>query len=171
MITVLSTTYVNATTLTAVINIAPDATLGFYDVAVTSGGRKGIGASKFEVTQAMAISGAEIGYGIVADGQTVGRTGAPGAFWTTPPPGWLTLSVVQDGPTRSRTTVRPLLARTGHTSSSQAYLFQRLAGGWQLTILPRAWPGLLPARSPPTRPRALQFSSGESKGRRPPPGN
>lgn len=138
-IAVLSTTYVNSTTLTAVISIAPDATLGFYDVAVTSGGRKGIGASKFEVTQALAIQGTEIGYGILAGGETVGRTGAPGGFYFDPSSGRVdTLGRPGRAYAISNDGLSIAGGDGGTGSTTAAWVFQRVAGTWQPSLLPKS---------------------------------
>lgn len=58
-ITVNSTKYVSSTQLTANITIAPNATVQYYNVAVTtSTGRKGVGTELFTVTLATPIPGA-----------------------------------------------------------------------------------------------------------------
>src|SRR5690349_15363596 len=53
---VTNTQYVSSTQLIATIDIAPDADLAFYDVAVTNSDRKkGIGTELFEVTTAVSL--------------------------------------------------------------------------------------------------------------------
>src|SRR3712207_454981 len=52
---VTSTDYVSSTELVATIDIASDADLALYDVAVTSGRGKGIGTEMFEVTDGTSI--------------------------------------------------------------------------------------------------------------------
>lgn len=65
-VTVLSTTYVSSTQLSATIDISTSAQLSLYDVAVTQTGRKGIGTESstnpdlFEVTNAIIASGMQI---------------------------------------------------------------------------------------------------------------
>ena len=62
-IQVLSTQYVSATKVVATINIAGDATVALYSVAITNPNRKrGIGTEKFEVTQAVLVPGMEFAY-------------------------------------------------------------------------------------------------------------
>lgn len=87
-ITVRSSSFVSSTELVAVIEIASDADLALYDVAVTtSGGRKGIGTEKFEVTTANLLpqlSGPgnnSLAWGINDAGQVVGRSNSRAFFW------------------------------------------------------------------------------------------
>lgn len=88
-ITVRSTAYVSSTRLVATIDIAPTAPLTFYDIAVTSTGRKGgIGSLKFEVTTATplpTLSGSgpvSTAFGISDAGLMVGQTNGFAAVWT-----------------------------------------------------------------------------------------
>lgn len=72
-----STTFVSASELRANIDIAGDAAIDLYDVAVyTTGGRKGIGTEKFSVTSAvpLGVTGATSdALGMNAAGRIVGR--------------------------------------------------------------------------------------------------
>jgi hypothetical protein len=91
-VTVLSTTFVSSTEVVADVQIAPDADLAFYDVAITitlvDGGRKkGIGIEKFEVTSAILLpelSGPgnnSVARGVNDAGQVVGRSNANAFYW------------------------------------------------------------------------------------------
>jgi hypothetical protein len=80
-VTVRSSQFVSATQVVATIDIAGDAEISFYDIAVTtSGGRKGIGTERFEVTTANLIpelsgpGNSSQAWGINEAGQTVGRS-------------------------------------------------------------------------------------------------
>ena len=81
--------YVSSTQLIATIDIAADADLAFYDVAVTNSDRKkGIGTELFEVTTALslgALDGSTTAYGGNDNGEVVGVTlGATshGFYWS-----------------------------------------------------------------------------------------
>lgn len=78
-VTVLATQFVSSTEVDATINIAADASLSFYDVAVTTNGKKGIGTELFEVTTAIPITGAGLARDANDNGQVVGRD--PIYFW------------------------------------------------------------------------------------------
>lgn len=79
-ISVNSTQFVSSTELVATISIAGDATLAFYDIAITRPGRKGgIGTMLFEVTQAIALQGTSRIRWANESGQLVGQ-GPGGAF-------------------------------------------------------------------------------------------
>jgi hypothetical protein len=83
-VVVRSTRFVSSTQLVATIEIAPDADLAFYDIAVTNPDRKkGIGTEMFEVTTGLAIGslggntnanavsdlGAAVGYTVISNSQ------------------------------------------------------------------------------------------------------
>lgn len=137
-IEVVSTTYNSSTSLTAVINISPTADLAFYDVAVISGGRKGIGAEKYEVTQATPIVGTEIGYAVNDFGQAVGRVGVPGAFFYEPQAARLdTLGSPGRGHDLSDDGVTVVGGYTFNASTAEAYVYRRVSGSWQRTLLPK----------------------------------
>jgi hypothetical protein len=74
-ISVLSTQYVSSTELRATIKVAPDAQISFYDVAVTltSTGKKGIGAERFEVSSAQQIVGGGLARWVNMRGDVTGR--------------------------------------------------------------------------------------------------
>jgi hypothetical protein len=78
-----TTIFVSSSEIRAVIDIAGDAELAFYDVAVyTSGGRKGVGTERFEVTAAQPLAGLGHAIGINDAGMVVGGASAGGAgFW------------------------------------------------------------------------------------------
>ncbi|HKP30773.1 MAG TPA: hypothetical protein VJU15_15280, partial [Gemmatimonadales bacterium] len=81
-ITVVSTAFVNSSTLDATINIANDAEVAFYDIAIIRGGRKGgIGTELFEVTQATPIDGTSILRGVNEQGMLGVGLEFP-AYWT-----------------------------------------------------------------------------------------
>lgn len=77
-VTVRSTRYVSATQLVATVDIAPDADLAFYDIAVTNADRKkGIGTEMFEVTTGLNLGslGGNTNANAVSDnGDAVGYT-------------------------------------------------------------------------------------------------
>jgi hypothetical protein len=82
-VTVVSTQFISSTELDATINIENDATLAFYDVAVTTlRGRKGIGTEVWELTQAIAVPGTSILRGVNDNGNLggslYGNGGTPG---------------------------------------------------------------------------------------------
>lgn len=77
-----STTFVSTSELRANIDIAADAEIALYDVAVyTAGGRKGIGTEKFEVTAAVELGISGLGRGINDAGQVVGGSSEGAYFW------------------------------------------------------------------------------------------
>ena len=76
-ITVNSTKFVSSTQLTANISIAPNATVQYYDVAVTtSTGKKGIGTELFTVTLADSIPGATDAFAVNDAGRVTGTDAA-----------------------------------------------------------------------------------------------
>jgi hypothetical protein len=86
-----NTVVVSSTQITTTIDIAVDADMALYDVAVTTSGRKrGIGTEMFEVTQATAIStlgGGSLPRDVNSSGLVTGRGGPPtgptqAVFWT-----------------------------------------------------------------------------------------
>ncbi len=88
-IQVLSTQYVTSTQLIATINIASDAELALYDVAVAGLGRKGgIGTEMFEVTTATVLvevtgtGNTSVAVGISDAGLMVGRSKTQAAVWS-----------------------------------------------------------------------------------------
>jgi hypothetical protein len=78
-----TTIFISSSEIRATIDIAGDAELAFYDIAVyTSGGRKGIGTERFEVTAAQPLAGLGHAIGINDAGMVVGGASAGGAgFW------------------------------------------------------------------------------------------
>jgi hypothetical protein len=81
-ISVSSPHVVNSTTMTAVINIAPNSPLDFRDVLVTNTDRThGIGAAVFEVTQAQIIPGTKAARGVNDNGEAVGSLTNGGTFY------------------------------------------------------------------------------------------
>ncbi|HEX9166448.1 MAG TPA: hypothetical protein VF862_11105, partial [Gemmatimonadales bacterium] len=86
-VVVTSTQFVSSSQLVATLDIAADADISFYDVAVTTlGGKKGIGTEKFEVTTAVVptLDGAgnnSYAWGMNAAGQIVGRSNGNAFFW------------------------------------------------------------------------------------------
>ncbi len=135
-IAVRSTQFVSPTQLVATIDVATDAALSLYDIAVTtSGGRKGIGTAKFEVTQAQPVIGTETVYGANDAGELAGRVGSPGAFYYSPVTGLDTLGapgrafdISEDG--------RTVVGWTGACCAG-AFVYQNVGGSWQYTILPK----------------------------------
>jgi probable HAF family extracellular repeat protein len=91
-VTVTRTVFVGASELRATIDIAAEADIDLYDVAVyTLGGRKGVGTEKFEVTAATAIgrlgNGVTSARGVNEQGHVVGASaftgeGAHAFFWS-----------------------------------------------------------------------------------------
>jgi hypothetical protein len=81
-IAVVSTQFVNSTTLVAVINIAPTSPVDFRDVMVTNSDRtQGIGAAVFEVTQARIIPGAAPARDVNDNGEVTGSLPNTGTFY------------------------------------------------------------------------------------------
>ena len=91
-INVVGTQYVSSTQLIATIDIALDAELRYYDIAVSGPGRKGgIGTERFEVTSANLLpqltgrngeSGTSVAWGINDAGHIVGRSATQAFFWS-----------------------------------------------------------------------------------------
>jgi hypothetical protein len=135
-IQVLSTQFVSAGELLATINIALDAVVAFYDIAVLRPGRKGgIGTMLFEVTQATPIEATETAFGVNSAGETVGRIGPPGAFHFTPPAGLVALGA----PGRAFDISEDGNAVVGFTGvcCAGAFLFERSGASWVQTVLPK----------------------------------
>ena len=90
-VTVLSTSFVSSTEVVADVQIADDADLAFYDVAVSvlvvGDRKKGVGIEKFEVTSAMLLpelpgpGNNSLAWDLNDAGQVVGRSRAQGFFW------------------------------------------------------------------------------------------
>jgi len=137
-IQVSSTAYVSSTELVATITISADATIGLYDVSVTTADRKkGIGYLLFEVTTATSLSGTEFVYAVNSNGEMAGRIGVPGAFYNSASTGVVTLGapgraygISDDGRTVAGGT-------TNNGSNAQAYVFVNAGGVWQRTNLPK----------------------------------
>ena len=135
-ITVRSSQYLSSTQLVATIDIATDATLSLYDVAVTTAaGRKGIGTARFEVTQAQLLPGTESAFGANESGEIVGRVGVPGPFYYSSATGVVTLGkpgrafdLAEDG--------RTVVGFTG-VCCDGAFVFENIGGSWQYTMMPK----------------------------------
>lgn len=85
-ISVVTTEFVNSRELVAVINIAPEAALALYDIAIIRPGRKGgIGTEMFEVTTVVVLSSAggpvAVANGLNDAGEIVGQDGLANAFF------------------------------------------------------------------------------------------
>ena len=81
-ITVLSTQFVNSSTVTSVINISNNSPIAFRNVRVTNADRtKGIGNAVFEVTQAIPVPGTGGFKGVTDDGELAGTGASTGAVW------------------------------------------------------------------------------------------
>jgi hypothetical protein len=135
-VNVRSTTFVSSTQLVATVDIATDASLSLYDVAVTTTtGRKGIGTAKFEVTQAEPIAGTESAFGVNENGEVAGRIGPPGAFYWSPGSGLLALGT----PGRAYDLSEDGQTVAGFTGvcCDGAFVQEYDGAAWQYTRLPR----------------------------------
>ncbi|MDH5284766.1 MAG: hypothetical protein OEW80_12875 [Gemmatimonadota bacterium] len=135
-VTVNSTRYISSTQLEANITIAADATISLYDVAVTAGGKKGIGTERFEVSTAIAILGAGLARGVNNTGEITGRD--PVYLWS-PSTGLDTIAtggagwgVSEDG----QTVVGGL--GNGSVTGTIPMVWTRNGSGWAATSLPRS---------------------------------
>lgn len=165
-ITIVSTQFASSTELRATINIAGDATLAFYDVAIIRSGRKGgIGTERFEVTQATPIAGTEVAYGVNAAGEAVGRVGPPGAFYFNQGTGLELLGapgrafdISDDG--------QSVVGFTG-VCCYGAFLYARSGGSWSQTILPKGpapWASARAVGSDPTTGAAVVIGGMQGNG-------
>ena len=135
-IAVVATQFVSSTQLIATIDIASDANLALYDVAVTTSlGRKGIGTEKFEVSTALAIAGTESAFGANERGEFAGRVGPPGAFYWSDAAGLVTVGT----PGRAFDISEDGLTLTGFTGvcCQGAFVQVNVNGAWNLAVLPR----------------------------------
>ena len=135
-IAVVATQFVSSTQLIATIDIASDANLALYDVAVTTSlGRKGIGTEKFEVSTALAIAGTESAFGANERGEFAGRVGPPGAFYWSDAAGLVTVGT----PGRAFDISEDGLTLTGFTGvcCQGAFVQMNVNGAWNLAVLPR----------------------------------
>lgn len=137
-IQVVSTQYVSSTQVVATITIAGDAALSLYDISVTNSDRKkGIGYALFEVTQATAITGTEIAFGVNANGEIVGRVGTPGAFYFSQLAGLTALGSPGRALDISGDGITVAGGNSINSSNTEAYLYTNAGGLWQKTTLPR----------------------------------
>jgi hypothetical protein len=147
-ITVNSTAFVSSSELRANIDIANDADIDLYDVAVyTAGGRKGIGTEKFEVTTATVISDPAdytVARGINDAGLVVGGTG-DNAFFDTgeraflwSPIGGFEVFDQNGGAWAIDQAGTTIVGRVGDSQDGggKAIIWERVAGSWQRTQLP-----------------------------------
>jgi hypothetical protein len=134
-LTVRSTEYVSSTELVATIDIASDAELDLYDVAVMSGRGKGIGTEMFEVTDGTSIGTLDgsntLVRGINSSGQATGYSGTQTFFWD--PATW-TMTDVGPG---NGWDIEEAGNRIVGVSGSHATLWTRTATGWLKEMLPR----------------------------------
>lgn len=133
-VTVRETRYLSSTQLEATIDIAVDATVSLYDVAVVSKGKKGIGTERFEVSQAIAIEGAGLARDVNENGDITGQ----GPFFWSASTGLVMLGsggsgwgVSDDGMT--------VVGGVGSGSpiGTTAVVWTRSGGGWVQAALPR----------------------------------
>lgn len=133
-----ATQFNSATQVTATINIAADAALAFYSVAVTNPDRKGgIGTELFEVTQATLIAGTEIAYGGNDNGDVTGRVGVPGVFSFNSSVGLDTLGSPGRGFDISVDGLSIVGGTTINASRDQGYVYVKTGGVWLRTNLPK----------------------------------
>jgi probable HAF family extracellular repeat protein len=133
-INVNSTAFVSTSELRANIDIAADAEIDLYDVAVyTAGGRKGVGTERFEVTAATSLGFGGLGRGINDNGQVVGYSSE--AFVWTPGTGFQGLGpavayeIDQAGTTIVGTT-------TNDANGALRIWFGSVGAGWTAGTLP-----------------------------------
>jgi len=132
-IQVLSTQFVNSSELVATINIAPDASLAFYDIAVLSPGRKGgIGTTLFEVTQATAVEGTSLIRGVNENGE---MTGIGPVFWS--PSGGLEIVAASGSGWDISDDGLTLVGGNESPSGNAAVTWTRSGTGWVESVLPR----------------------------------
>jgi len=133
-VTVRSTRYISSTQLEATIDIAVDATISLYDVAVTTNGKKGIGTERFEVSQAIAIEGAGLARDVNENGEI---TGVGPYFWS-PTTGLEILAASGSGwgVSEDGLTVAGGVG-DGSPTGTTAVVWTRSGGAWVQTALPR----------------------------------
>ncbi len=134
-VNVRSTRYISSTQLEATIDIALDATIAFYDVAVVTKGKKGIGTERFEVSQAIAIESEGLIRDVNANGEMTGQ----GPFFWSPETGLEMLGssgsgwgVSDDGLT--------VVGGVGGASAASTIpvVWTRSGSGWVQASLPRS---------------------------------
>jgi hypothetical protein len=131
-----STEYVSSSQLVATIDIAADAELALYDVAVMTTRGKGIGTEAFEVTQATSIGTLDgsntLVRGINSRGEATGLSGGRAFFWDPAAARMLDL-----GPGEGWDIDEAGAVIVG-SSSSHAAVWTNVAGVWQMRALPRS---------------------------------
>ena len=133
-IAVRSTEVMSSTELVAAIDIAADAELDLYDVAVMSGRGKGIGTEMFEVTDGTSIGTLgdnTLVRGINSNGAATGFSGTRAFFWD--PETW---TLVDLGPGHGWDIDEAGVTIVG-VSSGHAVVWTRTAAGWRVEALPR----------------------------------
>ena len=125
----LSTTFVSPTRLIATITVAADASIDLYDISVINRDRKkGIGYSRFEITQAFVANGMASLHGANAAGDMTGS--APGIAYFNPLSG-----VELIDPSGGGWAIDPSGTQI---VGSGPNLWQKVGGSWQATVLPAA---------------------------------
>jgi hypothetical protein len=129
-----STTFVSASELRANIDIAVDAAIDLYDVAVyTTGGRKGIGTERFEVTTAELVGTMESVHAITDAGLMVGRNAELNAAFFDPA-GGITHDLGVRGVAFDIDQAGQLIA--GQGGNLEPVVWTRSGATWQLMPLP-----------------------------------
>ncbi|HKP30921.1 MAG TPA: hypothetical protein VJU15_16030 [Gemmatimonadales bacterium] len=127
-ITVFSTEFLSSSQLKATINIAADADVARYDVAVTTAkGRKGIGTELFEVTQAIALDVTTLIRAVNQQGEMTGQS-TSGAFVWSLATGMEILRSSGSGWD---------ISEDGHTIVGGDYIWSRSGASWAEALLPR----------------------------------
>jgi hypothetical protein len=136
-ITVVSTQYVSATKLIAVINISRNSPVDFRDVMVTNSSRtQGIGSLVFEVTQAVQIPGATSARSINDNGEATGTSNSGGVFYYNVATGVFE-TVAETGTGYDISSDGAAIVGSAGGGSGFPYLFRRVGpGAWQGIALP-----------------------------------
>lgn len=145
-ITVRATRYLNSSTLEADIEIDDDTELGLYDVAVTlsaaSGGKRGVGAERFEVTTAIAMgtictTSYSAARGANVLGQAVGHSCSRAFYWEEGAPLVdLGEGVANDIDEAGHAIVGAAWSSATSTSDGPAVIWRRVGSGWSRSDLP-----------------------------------
>lgn len=132
-INVRQTQFVSSTQLVATIDVAPDADLAFYDIAVTNSDRKkGIGTELFEVTTALALTSlSSEALSGNANGEAVGNAGGHGFYWSE-------ASGLVDIGAGAPTAIDEAGMTIAGSGPGAAAIWTRSGSAWTLTSLPKS---------------------------------
>jgi hypothetical protein len=143
-ITVLATRFISSTTIEADIEIADDADLDLYDVAVSmsiGGGKRGVGIEMFEVTQAHVIGtlctgGNAFARGVNDIGHVVGNSCTSAFYWHGGAMVPLSTGVATDIDEAGNIIIGASWSSMTRSQDGPALIWQRSGTGWTRVELP-----------------------------------